>query len=156
MQDLQLTDEQIIEFKNAYREYAPDDAYPLKSHELGLVLRTLGYYPSDADLKKLIEEYDSESMGWIEIGSFLPMMAKLVKEPKVTNEDIRKAFRFFDKKSNGFVSAEEMRHILTEVGDCFTDEEMQEFLKYAMVDEDGQVNYEDFIARMMPKTEEKR
>jgi len=146
-----LTDEQIIEFKNAYRSFCKEDHNPLPVGQLGIALRTLGYYPSEEELDALITEFDPEGMGWLQQHSFYQIMARKVKEKKVKEEDIKAAFQFFDRKSNGFVSAEELRHILLEIGERFTDEEMNEFLKHAAVDEDGQIYYEDFIIRMMTK-----
>ena len=148
----QLADEQVIEFRNVYKSFCKDEIHPLPTSMLGTVLRKLGYYPSQVELDSLISEFDAEGVGWIEQSSFYEIMARKIKEPVVSEEDIRSAFRVFDRKGNGFVSAEEMRHILLELGDGFSEEEMTEFLKYAMADEDGQVHYEDFISRMMPKS----
>ena len=146
-----LTDEQVIEFKNAYRAFCKDDIHPLPVGSLGMVLRTLGYYPSEAELAEIIAEFDTQEMGWLEQHTFYKIMAKIIKQPKITDDDVRAAFRVFDRKSNGFVSAEEMRHILVEIGDRFTDEEMAEFLKHSTPDDDGQIHYEDFVTRMMIK-----
>ena len=146
-----LTDEQVIEFRNVYRSFCKEDIIPLSIAQLGNALRTLGYYPSEQEIAELAAEFDPEKIGSIPQHSFYEIMVRKVKEKKVTEEDIKEAFRFFDNKGNGFVSAEEIRHILLEIGDKLTDEEMQEFLKHAIPDEDGQINYEEFIIRMMTK-----
>ena len=43
---------------------------------------------------------------------------------------------------NGFISAAELRHVMTNLGEKLTDEEVDEMIREADVDGDGQVNYE--------------
>lgn len=147
----QLSEEQIAEFKNAYKQHSKDDETPLQNKDLGTAIRSLGFYPSEADIAKMIEEGDSEGMGWIDIADFLKLMSNQVKEPIMSEEDVRSAFRVFDKESNGFISAEELRHLLMGIGEPLEEEEMDELIRNAEVDGDGQVNYEEFVTRMLSK-----
>lgn len=57
-------------------------------------------------------------------------------------------FQIFDKDGNGFISAAELRHVMTNLGEKLTDEEVDEMMREADIDGDGQVNYEDFVAMM--------
>ena len=41
-----------------------------------------------------------------------------------SQDDIMGCFRIFDKEGNGFISAAELRHIMTNIGDRMTDEEV--------------------------------
>lgn len=66
-----------------------------------------------------------------------------------TEADIQDAFRTFDKENNGFISAAEVRHILTTMGEKLTDEEIDCLIESADVDADGNVRYEDFVMKMM-------
>ena len=43
---------------------------------------------------------------------------------------------------NGFISAAELRHVMTNLGEKLTDEEVNEMIESADIDADGQVNYE--------------
>ena len=147
----QLTDEQVALFRKVYYSLTKDDISPMPNTNLGLCLRTLGYYPSQIDLDNLVKEWDQEGMGWIEYKAYLNMMAKKVKEPVLSEETVMSAFRVFDKKGNGFVSAAEMRYVLAGTGEPFLDGEAEEFFKYAAPDEDGQINYIDFVTRYMAK-----
>jgi len=76
------------------------------------------------------------------------MMARKMKDTD-SEEEIREAFRVFDKDGNGFISAAELRHVMTNLGEKLTDEEVDEMIREADVDGDGQVNYEGSTFHMV-------
>ncbi len=45
----------------------------------------------------------------------------------------------------------QLRHVMTNLGEKLTDEEVDEMIREADVDGDGQVNYEEFVKMMMAK-----
>jgi len=79
--------------------------------------------------------------GTIDFPEFLTMMARKMKDTD-SEEEIKEAFRVFDKDGNGFISAAELRHVMTNLGEKLTDEEVDEMIREADTDGDGQVNYE--------------
>nr|XP_002129194.1 calmodulin-like [Ciona intestinalis]XP_026695914.1 calmodulin-like [Ciona intestinalis] len=147
----QLTEEQIAEYKNAYKSFAKDDDSPVLNKDLGTLIRSLGYFPTEAEIASYIEEADAEGMGWVDVAEFLTIMAGKVKEPVDTEDTIKEAFRVFDKDSNGFIAAAELRQVMTSIGESLTEEEVEEMIRSADMDGDGQINYEDFVTRMMAK-----
>ncbi len=98
------------------------------------------------------------------------------------DDELKEAFKVFDKDGNGFISAAEvgavlaaeesfcpsgvtslwrmrdlavpvsalqLRHVMTNLGERLTDEEVDEMIREADVDGDGQVNYEEFVNMMV-------
>lgn len=57
-----------------------------------------------------------------------------------SEEEIREAFRVFDKDGNGHISAPELRHVMANLGEKLTDEEIDEMIREADIDGDGQIN----------------
>jgi Ca2+-binding EF-hand superfamily protein len=86
--------------------------------------------------------------GTIDFPEFLSLVARKMKDTD-TEEELIEAFKVFDRNGNGFISAAEMRHVMSNLGEKITDEEMDEMLREADVDGDGDVNYEEFIRMMM-------
>jgi calmodulin len=78
------------------------------------------------------------------------MMALKMKDTD-SAEEIKEAFKVFDKDGNGFISAAELRHKLTNLGEKLRDEEVDEVIREADVDGGGQINYEEFFDIMMAK-----
>ena len=79
---------------------------------------------------------------------FLTLQARKMKDTD-SEEDILEAFKAFDKGGNGFISTAELRHIMTNLGEKLTDEELDEMTRDADVDGTGQIEYEAFINMMM-------
>ena len=55
---------------------------------------------------------------------------------------MRSVFRVFDKDGNGYISAAELRHVMTNLGEKLTDDEVDDMIREADLDGDGMVNYE--------------
>jgi hypothetical protein len=53
----------------------------------------------------------------------------------------REAFRVFDRNGDGYISAPELRLVMTNLGEKLTDEEVDDMIKEADLDGDGVVSY---------------
>lgn len=51
------------------------------------------------------------------------------------------AFRVFDKDNNGYISADELRYVMTNLGEKLTDQEVAEMIREADMNGDGMVDY---------------
>eukprot|EP00440_Ansanella_granifera_P073831 gb/GFBE01080110.1/.p1 GENE.gb/GFBE01080110.1/~~gb/GFBE01080110.1/.p1 ORF type:complete len:459 (+),score=99.76 gb/GFBE01080110.1/:1-1377(+) len=69
-------------------------------------------------------------------------------DPDVKKKEIVQAFRQFDRDGNGFVSAAQLRHVMTEMGQKLTDEEVDSLIRQADVDGNGQINYEELATHL--------
>ena len=104
-------------------------------------MRSLGQNPTEAELQDMINEVDIDGNGTIDFPEFLTMMARKTKGGD-SDEEIKEAFRVFDKDGNGFISSEELRQVMVNLGENLTKEEIDEMIREADIDGDGQVNYE--------------
>ena len=64
---------------------------------------------------------------------------------KFTDQEIWEAFQAFDLDKNNFVGAAEIRHVLINIGEQVTDEEVDEMIRMVDKDGDGQVGFEEFF-----------
>lgn len=65
---------------------------------------------------------------------------------KFTDKEILEAFQAFDLDHNNYVGAAEIRHVLINIGESPTDEEVDEMIKMVDKDGDGQVSFDEFYA----------
>ncbi|XP_072976911.1 calmodulin-1 [Typha angustifolia] len=142
-----LNKDQVSEFQQAFLLFDKDGDGCITVEELGTVIRSLGQNPSEEELQDMMREVDADGNGTIEFAEFLNLMAKKVKEADA-EEELKEAFKVFDKDQNGFISASELRNVMINLGEKLTDEEVEQMIREADVDGDGQVNYEEFV-RMM-------
>uniref|UniRef100_G3U0R9 EF-hand calcium-binding domain-containing protein 11 n=1 Tax=Loxodonta africana TaxID=9785 RepID=G3U0R9_LOXAF len=136
----QLTKGQIAEFKEVFSLFDKDGNRNTTTKELGTVMRSLRQNPTEAELQDMINEVDADGNGTID---FLDGK----KSERHSEEKIKEAFspQLLDKDGNGYVSDSELRHVMTNLGEKLPDEEVDEIIREADIDGDGQVNYEEFV-----------
>jgi calmodulin len=79
--------------------------------------------------------------GTVEFPEFLTMMVRHMRDND-SDEDLKAAFRVFDKDGSGKISAGELRHVMTNLGEKLTDEEVDEMMREADVNNDGEIDYD--------------
>ena len=142
-----LSNEQIEELKEAFIVHDKDGDGAINSKELGSVLRTLGQNPTEPELEDMLHIADLDGNGTLDFAEFLLMMERKINE--IDHEaEIKSAFKVYDRDGNGFISADELKYMMTQLGEPLTDEEVDELIRVADVDNDGQINYEEFVQCM--------
>ncbi|GLU19067.1 hypothetical protein SLE2022_353350 [Rubroshorea leprosula] len=149
-----FTDDQISEFREAFSLFDKDGDGYISTKELGTVMRSLEQNPTEAELQDMINEADTDLSGTIDFPEFLNLLARKMKDTKM-EEELKEAFRVFDKDQNGFISAAELRQVMTNLGEKLTDEEVDEMIREADVDGDSQINYAEFVKVMMANRRKK-
>ena len=109
--------------------------------------RSLGINLTDSELQDIIDEEDSDGNGSIDFAEFLTMMTRKDTDTRLHKTikilySTKEVFKFFDKDGNGFIDVDELGLAMTILGKKLTEEEVDEMIKEADRDGDGQVNYE--------------
>ena len=157
-----MTPEQVAEFKEVFMLFDKDEDGVITFPEVIMVMKSLGQRPSDEDLLEMVREVSEDHMyDTIEFNEFLQMMSKQQKRG-LSQDTLKDAFRYnftqwslhikisvwlsriFDKDDDGFISVEELRSIMKNLGDKMTDEELDEMLDAADTKHDGLVNYSGY------------
>ena len=60
------------------------------------------------------------------------------------NDEIRSTFSFLDLDKNGYIGSGELRHVLINMGELITDEEVDTMISMLDLNGDGQVNFQQF------------
>ncbi|KAL8455199.1 hypothetical protein Emag_001036 [Eimeria magna] len=126
------------EMKQKYNEKATGGK--VSSSDAAILARQLGLAPSYADVEKC-EQQNGRQLDYSTFQEF----AAQSTHPEDNVEDLVGAFAYFDPNSEGKLTVQQMRNILTTFGEPLTAEEMniveKEFFK------DNKVDYRDFCAK---------
>ncbi|XP_019926399.2 uncharacterized protein [Magallana gigas] len=138
-----LKPDELKEAQACFSLFDMDNDGKIATKDLGTVVRSLGCNPSEAEVTQLIREVDIDGSGQVEFSEFIAMFERHRHE-KNTEDEIIDAFTVFDKEGNGYISAAELRHVMTNLGEKLRDEEIDEMVRAADMNGDGQINYKEF------------
>ena len=112
---------------------------------------------TDSDIDEKMREADSDGDGQMNYGELVKNMSqlktpvqRLIEYFEKLEADIKEAFQLFDKDSNGLISAEELSHVMKNIDGYMTDSEIDEMMRVADSDGDGQIDYGEFVKMMSP------
>merc|ERR1719220_2794568 len=138
-----LSEEQIGTFQDAFCEFDTDHDGVINSKELGAVMRKIGQNPTEAELADMVNEVDKDGTGSIDFPEFLSLMAMKINDQNAEDE-IREAFKVFDGDGNGFIDRRELTTMLRFMGENISEQEIQNIIEDADVDNDGVIDYSEF------------
>ncbi|XP_060066520.1 calmodulin-A-like [Ylistrum balloti] len=143
---------QVQDLKEAFRLFDKDGDGSITTDELGTVMRNLGQYPNTDELNMMLKEIDIDGDGTFSFEEFVQVMANMGGISEQSEEDeeeeLRQAFRVFDKTGCGYISASDLRAVLQCMGEDLTEDEIDEMIAEVDIDGDGRIDFEEFIACM--------
>ena len=148
---MQLTEEQIGEYRDAFSLYDKDSDGKITISELDTVMRSLGQNPTEVELQKMLDKIDVDRNGTIEFEEFLQLMSQEWIDPEV---ETREAFKLFDKDGDGYVTAMELKQVMAALGERLTDQQIIEMMEEADSDKNGKISYDEFKKMMADKEPE--
>ena len=106
-------------------------------------MTSLGFETKSAAIFQMISDLDADGNGTIDFGEWLTLMTKRVND-KDSRANINKIFALYDDERTGFVSAKNLRRVAQELGENISNEEIDELIHRADLDQDGLVSEEEF------------
>ncbi|EDW01205.1 GH21304 [Drosophila grimshawi] len=141
---LPMNEDQMQEIRDAFKALGPDDSGKISAKKMGIAMRSLGHFPTEAELYDLFDEIDTDGDGLINLLEFEQMIAKRM-EGLGKDENLMAIFKLFDRDEDGFITPVEMRNVMYNLGERCSDEEFNEMMKEIDADNDGKISYQDFV-----------
>ncbi|KAA3488974.1 calcium-dependent protein kinase 29-like isoform X1 [Gossypium australe] len=128
-----------------------DGSGAITLEELRDGLARLGSKLTEPEIKQLMDAADVDKSGTID---YIEFVTATMHRHRLDREDnIRKAFNFFDKDSNGFITRDELRQAMNQYG-MGDEATIDEVIEDVDTDKDGRINYEEFVAMMKRGTQD--
>jgi len=122
----------------------------IETNMVSTILRTLGQTFEENDLQNLIDEVDADGSGQLEFDEFLALCARFLVEEdaEAMQQELREAFRLYDKEGNGYIKTSDLRDILRALDDKLTEDELDEMITEIDTDGSGTVDFDEFMEMM--------
>jgi len=146
-----LNEEQTKEIKDAFDLFDIDNSGKIDPREMVVAINSLGFGNSRDEIKKIIKELVILPKGYIDFNDFLRLVNKTMvnRDPR---EELDKAFLRFDDDMTDKISFRNLKRVALELGEQLSDAELKEMIRYADLDQDGEISREEFH-QLMEKSE---
>eukprot|EP01006_Ploeotia_vitrea_P060984 TRINITY_DN76989_c0_g1_i1.p1 TRINITY_DN76989_c0_g1~~TRINITY_DN76989_c0_g1_i1.p1 ORF type:complete len:158 (+),score=28.45 TRINITY_DN76989_c0_g1_i1:280-753(+) len=151
----QLPADTVQQIREIFNMFDKEKKESIQVTDLGMALRAAGQNPTEQELLDMMNEVDTDGSGTLDFQEFLIFVTRKMSD-YVSEEELKAAFQVFDKDGNGYISAIEMRIMMCTMGDKLSDEEMNELLAEAESDMEGNINYDEFVKKIMPAKDENK
>ena len=145
-----ISENKIKEYKSVFDLNDNNKDGNVTLDELANILKAINISSSDEEIKEIIMELKLEGNDEINFENFVSIVNRRDKDVD-NEEEVIKAFKFFDKEGNGLININELKNIMLSVGKNISEEELNDMLKEADIDMDGYINYEEFIRSLLIK-----
>ena len=81
----------------------------------------------------------------LEVVQIIPQERISERIEELTTLEFVETFQVFARHGNSFINADELRHMKTNLGENLTDEEVDEMIREADVDDDGQMRMNSLL-----------
>ena len=133
----------VLGLVEVFRAFDADNDGSITAPELGGIMGSLGYNPSEQDVKAMMLQGDSNRDGLLSIEEFLELNTKDLELGDLESS-LRTAFEGFDVGGNRVVSGEELYEVAGNLGIGLSSEDCFDIIASMDGDGDGVVSFEDF------------
>ena len=140
-----VPDDLLEEYQEIFDSYDVNGNGVIDKKEMEAVLERLGQPATSKQIQKVFDELGSTNQQ-ITFDEFIEFIKKYhLSKNKNSTDEIIGAFQVFDKNHNGVLSLSEFKHILMDLGQKFTEEEVNEIFNESDLNKDGNLNYKEFV-----------
>ncbi|XP_014481546.1 PREDICTED: troponin C, isoform 1-like [Dinoponera quadriceps] len=145
-----LTKDQLALLKKAFDAFDHEKKGCIGTDMVGTILTMLGHELSESTLQEIIMEVDEDGSGELEFEEFCTLAARFLVEEdqEAMQQELREAFRLYDKEGNGYITTAVFRDILHELDDKLSPEELDLMIEEIDADGSGTLDFDEFMEVM--------
>ncbi|XP_064622750.1 calmodulin, striated muscle-like [Lineus longissimus] len=146
-----MSPEQLEEYKQAFSVFDKDGSGSITSVELESVMKSLGQNPTKEELDAMVQEVDADGNDEIDFDEFCDLMMRKAAEGSNDDAELREAFQIFDTKDHGYITLMDLKNVMISLGEKLSDAELEDMIKEADANNDGKIQFEEFVRMMTDK-----
>merc|ERR1719232_911377 len=112
-----------------------------------MILKSMGVEVNKSDMDNYASEVDEEETGKFTFMMFCQVAAKFMIEDD--EEQMKEAFRIYDKEGQGFITNEVLKEILREIDSTLTENDLDNIIEEVDEDGSGTMDFDEFQEMMM-------
>ena len=143
----EIGDEELHKIREQFALIDEDRSGTITINELGNIYEALGHQFTENELLEMMSDKDLNQDGYITFHEFLSLYKKYIHF-KVQEEKLIEAFKICDCDGNQYVTLDELRRIMKEVGESLNETQIRAMLKEVDMDGDDKINFQEFIKLM--------
>jgi Ca2+-binding EF-hand superfamily protein len=122
----------------------------IESTKISTILNTIGHTFDDEELQALIDENDPEGTGRLNFDAFSAIAGHFLEEEdaEAMQEELKEAFRLYDREGNGYITTGTLREILKALDDKLGPEDLDGIIAEIDTDGSGTVDFDEFMEMM--------
>ena len=141
-------EEKMAILKEAFELFDKNADGEITVDELTKFFENMGDKLNKGEIQDMINEVDKEGNGSITFEGFKSLMDKKLRDEDI-EEEIIETFKKFDQDNNGLIGPEDVFNLLQSFGLDITVNEAEEMVKNVDLDQDGFVNYQEFVKMLL-------
>merc|ERR1719452_95279 len=116
-----------------------------------MILKSMGVECKKDDMDSYAAEVDGEATGKFTFMMFCQVSAKFMveDEEEQMKEELKEAFRIYDKEAQGFITNDVLKDILREIDSTLTEEDLDHIVEEVDEDGSGTMDFDEFQEMMM-------
>jgi len=114
------------------------------------ILQQFGSNFDDDELQSKIDEIDKDKAGKVNFDSFLLIVMPFLEDEddEAMNEELKEAFRLYDKEGEGYITTQVLKEIMKELDPMLTKDDLEEIIEEVDEDGSGTVDFDEFMEMM--------
>ncbi|CAF0780984.1 unnamed protein product [Didymodactylos carnosus] len=144
----QFQSEKIEEFRRVFDLFDKDGSGSIDSQEIGQLMRSLGQNPTNKQIEDLISQADKNGNQRLDFNEFVEFMSAHWNDRDQADE-LKEAFRLFDKDNSGYLTINELKQVMLNMGEKLSQEELDDMMREADLNHDGKLDYHEFVRTLL-------
>merc|ERR1719179_55635 len=111
-----------------------------------MILKSMGVKVDKDDMDSHCADVDEEATGKFSFSMFCQVAARFMIEDdeEQTKEELKEAFRIYDKEGQGFITNDVLKEILREIDSSLTEEDLDGIIEEVDEDGSGTMDFDEF------------